>query len=134
MLICYALGDRSEERFQRFYLAYALEHLVKNDLVYLLSHPGTPRLDAAGVHYRRDPAGKPQLWKDIPTILRFGGGDCKDLAAWEIAERMTRGEEARARWIWGHDSTGKARFHIQVFKKGGAISDPSRRLGMTGDM
>lgn len=113
-------------------LRAALEALCGLDLAYLMRHPRTPPLMAAGVRYQREARrasgfGRREDWLTIPDVLRQGHGDCEDLACWRAAELRRRGVAAapmpiRTRIGW----------HIVVARGDGTYEDPSRELGMGG--
>jgi hypothetical protein len=110
-------------------LLWTLIHL--NEL-YLRFHPRTPRLYDAGVRYMREPYGYEQ-WITIPKILRQGGADCEDLAAWRVAELRFRGIGARPSWNQREQQGPDGPFtmyHIRVWIPGFGFEDPSRILGM----
>ncbi len=83
--------DEHTERTRAAVLLLLLEALVAHNIAYLRDHPDTPPLFRSGVRYRLDdPAG--ERWKDIAEVRATGDGDCKDLAAWRLAELRAWGE------------------------------------------
>lgn len=94
-------------------------------------------------------------WHDIPTLLKIGKGDCKDLVAYRIAE-LSHYFHIKAKpiikWKWiAKDPNGvfydwKERMadhpdyfqkvlliHVMVQYPDGKIEDPSKLLGMGGE-
>ena len=119
-----------------------LDAQVRNNLVFLSLHPGTPQLYAAGVRYKPEPNymfnGKPaEEFAAIPIVLERKNGDCDDLAPWRCAELIHAGERAKIRVQWrarrnADGSQGRKYFHIVVRRADGTIEDPSALLGMNG--
>jgi hypothetical protein len=115
-------------------LAAMLPPLLTNACAFLRQNPDTPRLYESGVRYQPEAWGH-ELWKDVPSTLRDGEGDCEDLASWLAAERRVRdGLDARLLIRGRRDRRGRRVYHILVaILKGGRVvrvEDPSRRLGM----
>lgn len=107
-------------------MARLLEVLCEVDLAYLRKHPRTPRLYRAGVRFQRE-APRTEEWRDIPTVLRYGNGDCEDLAAWRCAEWRLAGVGARPMLRSG----GRPHLlHAVVLLPDGRVEDPSKRLGL----
>jgi len=108
--------------------------LIRLDELYLAWHPETPLLYSSGVRYIREEWGYEQ-WIPIPNVLRQGGADCEDLAAWRVAELRVRGIPARPMWSnWQGvrpDGEKFTMYHIKVWTPYG-VDDPSKRLGMKG--
>lgn len=143
MRIVFELGDRDERRF-RENLKTALVALVRIDVAYLLSHPDTPRLYDSGVRYAPDPTEwtggedelperrRVELWRDVPSVIEAGEGDCEDLACWLTAERIVRDRIlARPVFLWAHKGPQRRMtYHIQVTSHERGTEDPSRRLGL----
>lgn len=114
------------------HLAAALAALTALNEHYLRTHPTTPKLYEAGVHYQRE--GKYRLgrqkekWLTVPLVLILKRGDCEDLACYRAAEHRVAGVKAVA--IAVESSIG---YHIVVRLPNGQIEDPSRVLGMGAD-
>jgi hypothetical protein len=113
--------------FDRGTLDVMLAALQEVNLGWLREHPETPSIYHAGVRYIRENV-RQERWASIPDVMRRGGGDCEDLAAWLAAEKQFYGT---------HDALAfstKMRpglWHIRVKTQStGAIEDPSRALGM----
>lgn len=116
-----------------------LDAQVRNNLLYLSLHPGTPPLYASGVRYKNEPVGQrfsglpAEEFALIPVTLARKWGDCDDLAPWRCAELIHEGEAAKIRIQWkARPDTGQKYFHIVVRRADGTIEDPSARLGMNG--
>lgn len=87
---------------------------------------------------------KKEIFMAIPAILRDGGADCEDLAAWRVAELRAQGEKARDERDQFHvlkmqKPSGELLYHVQVQRLvpsasgkwyRGDIEDPSAILGM----
>jgi hypothetical protein len=110
------------------YLALLLDALYRIDVLYLMRHPGAPKLYQSGVRYQREPAGH-EHWQDVARCLELGHGDCEDLACWRAAELSVQGIDARPVYKWKKLRGGGTLFHIVVAHAGG-VEDPSARLGM----
>lgn len=131
--------DALGPEWKRGILGVLVESLVMADRAYLRDYPHTPGIYDAGVRYffNRD------QWKDIPSILRDGTGDCKDFTAWRVAELRNQGIKAAPyvtdRLIYAPDRA-VTMYHvlvrIPIAMPDGSIEwrleDPSRMLGMTG--
>jgi hypothetical protein len=123
-------------------LEHLLEALTAIDLYYLRKNPGTPSIYRAGVSYEVPPDdGTDDDWRDIPTVIKLGKGDCDDFACWRAAELRLQGVAARAVADILYDpiitkrlnrSADKPFFsvHILVQLPDGRREDPSRALGM----
>lgn len=110
-------------------LRILLHALTTIDVLYLKTHPNTPRLYESGVFYREEPGGC-EDWQDIPTSLRRGRIDCDDCAPWRAAEIIVHeGLPASADFELQHTKDGKALYHI-VTKSPRGTEDPSYFLGM----
>lgn len=118
---------------------YLLHALVCIDYEYVTRY-GAPPLYRSGVRYDNARAGKPE-WQDIPTTIKRGKGDCKDLACWLVAEDWTHGVRSRpyiryrTRQFRGDDGQMHdfSLYHVLVERPGGVLEDPSARLGMGQD-
>jgi len=86
-----------------------------------------PLLYSAGVKYIEEPEGEEE-WLLPREVMRFGGGDCEDLAAaWRVPELWLMGELG-ARVYLRRVSSGLR--HVMVRRANGVIEDPSVILGM----
>ena len=114
-------------------LSAMLDCLIRIDENFLRRRPDVPLLYQSGVRYQEEPLGA-EFWRDIPTTLRYGEGDCEDLACWLIAEKRTRfGIPARPLILPQlRRDNGRYLYHIAVWTPDvpGGVDDPSRRLGM----
>jgi len=120
-------------------LAFTFEGLVQTNLWHIrrarkLGRP-LPSLYGSGVRYKDDDPHGQENWRDIPAVLRAGGGDCDRLSAWRIAELRDVGIAARPRfdcWRVPKDAllSGPARHdaHVRVEHPDGRIEDPSEHL------
>lgn len=59
-------------------LSAMLDCLIAIDTTYLRFHPETPLLYQSRVRYQDEPLGA-EFWRDIPTVLAHGEGDCLPL-------------------------------------------------------
>lgn len=122
-----ALPDRAAERC----IEAILDALAVANFEYLREHPDTPALYMSGVRYKDDAYGDIDYWKDIPTVLRDGHGDCDDLVPWRIAELWQAGyRNAKSIAHLQRDTEGNTLFHAYVRVDGTNTEDPSERLGM----
>lgn len=121
-------GEKSRQQSEQS-LRVLLNALFTIDRLFLRSDPNAPRIYQSGVFYRAEPVGQ-ERWRDIPTIVREGWGDCEDLACWRAAELVEReGIAARPAYRWRR-RPGLTIYHIVVRLPDGSIEDPSRQLGM----
>lgn len=139
VFITQMFADTSEQEMldSRLKLLVYLEALTSCNVIYLKSHPHTPKLYDSDVTYQ--PEFGTEEWQDIPTTLERGFGDCEDLAAFRCAELRFQGIEAVPHIRW-RMVDGAWRFHALLKwpdKRGadgkiipGRIEDPSLRLGM----
>lgn len=145
-------SDPSREASDTRALLALVDALIAVDLAYLeWAGPGAPRLYTSGVRYVPEPPGV-EIFADIPHVLAAGGGDCDDLVAWRVAELRHTREDPRAAVklvafprrcpVSGRGSAALRAplapaqnepctlYHVQVRRGGGAVEDPSARLGM----
>ena len=120
-------------------LDFTFEGLVQTNLWHIrrarsLGKP-IPALYESGVRYKDDDPDGQENWRDIPSILRAGVGDCDRLSAWRIAELRDVGIAARGRFDWMRvpkDAilSGPARHvgHVRVEHPDGRVEDPSKHL------
>lgn len=121
-----SLPDRAAERC----IEAILEGLAGANAEYLAAHPETPYLYESGVRYEDDSDAVLDEWRDIPTVLEYGSGDCDDLVPWRIAELWRQGIPARAIAHLQRDDDGGILFHAFIRVSGNQTEDPSERLGM----
>jgi hypothetical protein len=116
-----------------------MDALVAVNMAWLRAHPDTPRLYESGVVYIPEPDGH-EIFADIPSVIRAGGGDCDDLVAWRVAELRFFGIDKRAKVrliayprVCPNPGEPCTLYHVQVLR-GGTLKqypeDPSARLGM----
>lgn len=120
----------------RAWLQPMLDALTAINLLWLDAHPSAPSIYSGGVRYVAELPGREQ-WRDLPTVLASGVGDCEDLATARAAELQARGVRARAvpRVVSTRSNAvgGVSELiHIVVRLPGGRIEDPSAALGMPG--
>ncbi len=106
-----------------------LEFLIASNLAYLENH-AAPLLYQAGIAYTPDDALVDEKWKDIPQVLFTNAGNCKEFAAWRVAELRKAGDLLARPIVMHTDIGGNQLFHILVRRGDGHIEDPSRALGM----
>lgn len=99
-----------------------LECLAAINAVHLRVSP-TPLYEARVRYVRSEP------WLDLLAVIAKGGGDCKDLSAWRVAELREAGEDARFH-VLARTKQGEPRFHVQVVRASGVVEDPGAFLGM----
>lgn len=133
MRIGFEIGGEGDSRA---WLQPMLDALTAINLRYLDAHPSAPSIYSGGVRYVAELPGREQ-WRDLPTILASGVGDCEDLATARAAELQARGVRARAvpRIVSRRpNSVGGVSelIHIVVRHPDGRIEDPSSALGMPG--
>ena len=110
-------------------LVPALAALVELNVVFIRMYR-CPLLYSSGVRYQRE--GKKadgsyfERWLTAPEVIRYGHGDCEDLASYRAAELRIAGD-SRAIAIPVPSSIG---WHIVTRHGDGTIEDPSRKLGM----
>lgn len=117
----------------------ALETLVSINL-WQLRQNRYPQLYESGIYYKTTPPAVE--WHDIPSLLRDGFGDCKDLVAYRVAELRHRGIQCKPCIKWkfinykypdGRGTQPVLLIHVMVLYPNGKIEDPSRILGMGGE-
>lgn len=97
---------------------------------WLQHHRRAPMLYQSGVRYVMEPQGVEEF-RDIPTIMEAGCGDCDDLGCWRVAECWVR-DKVNVKPIFTKRTMADGRFmyHILVRYPNGDIEDPSKILGM----
>jgi len=130
--VAFVLGGRRDAASRRLgetNMKILLNALLDIDVAWLRATPTTPRIYASGVRYRPEPLGS-ERWRDVPTVLMDGFGDCEDLACWRAAElRVRDGIRATPAYTWRREP-GFRVYHVVVRLPDGRIDDPSARLGM----
>lgn len=114
-------------------LTIMLDALVAWDSI-VIARDRLPDLYQSGMRYQREDyeSVHPEDWRDPRAMMRAGGGDCEDLAAWRCADLLRAGERARPVFVERPRLKGGGRlFHILVQRADGSLEDPSRILGMT---
>ena len=76
----------AQESFEK--LAAALDGLIAQDVIHLRWHPTTPLLYQSGVRYEPEPLGA-EFWRDIPTVLQYGTGDCLPVSTLVLRDDYT---------------------------------------------
>jgi len=114
------------ERPQRV-LEVWFEALTLTNVSFLRANPSAPNLYQSGVVYQEE--GSPEIWRDIPTVLEHGWGDCDDLACWLAAELRVRHRRRAVVSCRKQRTPGLWHALVQDIDTG-ATYDPSRRLGM----
>lgn len=135
-----AFKGPEELKLSNTILQIMLDALFEVDKAWLKSDPKIPSIYASGVNktpkgqthmrYVQEPIGQ-EDWKDIPTCIKDGQGDCEDLACWRAAELVVRhGIQARPTFTFKVRPGGGYLYHIIVLYPDGTKEDPSRQLGM----
>jgi hypothetical protein len=102
-----------------------VEALIELNVIYLRSHPFTPRLYDMGIRY-----GRTQIWDTVSAFQNRGFGDCKTLTAILCAERRLAGRECDPVHRFMLRKDGGLDYHILVARDDGSYEDPSKVLGM----
>jgi hypothetical protein len=123
------------EQIRKGLLELYFEAQVRANMVWLSLNPKAPLLYQAGVEYVRE--GSPEVWLDIPAILKQGHDDCEGLAAWLAAEMRLRSPNSVTKRKHPLATVKLARtkraglWHAVVQdQESGVVYDPSKRLGM----
>lgn len=87
-----------------------------------------PELYKAGVKYITQPK-EACAFRPPSEVFRRGGGDCKQLVLWRLAELREAGIDAKPRIMWIKEPRG-FRAHAILRHPDGRIEDPSLNLGM----
>lgn len=122
--------DPTEHERSRLSMLYFLEALVNHDRLWLRQYPDTPDIYDSGVKYKHKDEIEAPAWQDIASCIGKKYGDCKDFAAWRVAELRERyGVDCHPVIVWR--KVGEAyRFHALVEFADGSTEDPSVALGM----
>lgn len=110
-------------------LLWLMQSLIQVNLGYIREY-APPPLYQTRVVYR--PEKGTERWRDIPTVLKAGYGDCEDLACWRCAELLAIGVKAAPYLKWRKEQGRFHIYHAVVKLPDGLIEDPSRSLGMRG--
>lgn len=122
-------SSESERASSERVLRVLLRALAAANVEYLRTHPDTPPLYRAGVHYQAERVPR-EYWKGIAETLEDQQGDCEDLACWRCAEIIVR-ERIAAEPIFRYRNVGRLSvYHILVRYPDGRVEDPSALLGM----
>lgn len=124
--------EAKPEEYASCYIRPFLNALCAANVAYLRRYPRTPKLYQSGVVYRREAivsGRRLEEWRDIPTILTSGFGDCEDLACYRVAELRVQGVQARPVVRWRRKPDSGILYHI-IVGIGNKREDPSARLGM----
>lgn len=120
--------SRAQEPLSHEGLRVLLQALTMIDVLYLQTHPGTPKLRDSGVVYREEPPGA-EDWQDIPTSLRRRVADCDEWGPWRAAEHIVEGRKAMADFDMQRQPDGRVLYHIVTRTERGT-EDPSYEQGM----
>jgi hypothetical protein len=116
-------------------LAFMLDTLTRWNAELMRVQP-VPPLYQSGARYQREnyTGLHPEDWRDCLQVIRSGGGDCEDLAAYRAAELRVSGDQnAKCMFIERARPDGGRLFHIVVQRGDGSLEDPSRVLGMNAE-
>lgn len=127
---------RQDGADSRAWLQPMLDALTAINRSWIDRNPSAPSIYSGGVRYVPELPGREQ-WRDLPSVLASGVGDCEDLATARAAELQARGVRARAvpRIVSRRATIGggvSELVHIVVRHPDGRIEDPSAALGMSG--
>jgi hypothetical protein len=117
-----------------------LHTLAETNCRWLKHNPSTPSLYEWAPRYQIKPrpyvpaiGEQADIWQDIPSTMRRGTADCKDVAAWRVGELYNEGYRVGFH-IKVQQIADLIVYHIQVegFNKDGRFcrEDPSKLLGM----
>lgn len=107
-------------------LLWLMEALTQANLLWLREHPDAPLLYSTDVTYLAETG---EEWRDIPTLLEIGNGDCEDLACWRAAELRKAGINARPYIKWRKEGASYI-YHATVRHPDGKIEDAALAMGM----
>lgn len=120
-----ALTKVSPEKAAEAIAAFIDSLAILNQAYLELNNVNVPRIYMSRVRY-----AEIESWRDIPTLLREGSGDCKSLVAWRLAEIRAYTEEEPAIHIVHQAWQDEDRLHILIKRGDGMFEDPSIKLGM----
>ena len=112
-----------------FNLLTVFEALTRINELWIRAHPDAPDIYSAGIRYIPRTI-KPELWPDIPNIIRAHGHDCDGLACWRAAELRVAGYKANVILRRYKKDYYHALVEITLPDGTLAYDDPSARLGM----
>ncbi|MFI5302123.1 MAG: hypothetical protein ACHREM_28870 [Polyangiales bacterium] len=71
-------------------------------------------------------------WRDVLSVARELGGDCKDLIAIDVAQLRELGEQADPRIVMIEDDAAPEQviYHVLTERQNGTLDDVSKFLGM----
>lgn len=123
--------DEQNRKYSQKAVLYLLEALVNINRLWIKMNPSTPGLYESGIRYIRE--YETEDWRDIPTLIKNGGGDCEDLSSYRVAELRER-QNIRCRpFIRWRKYNNFYLYHVLVQHPNGRMEDPSAKLGMYGD-
>lgn len=143
-LVHKAFDKNVPREYSEYYLLYILEAVCRANMKWLELFPQTPNLYESGVYYV--PEDGTEEWPDVQSLYERGCGDCEDLACARVAElRIRHRVKCRPFIRWRETKEGHRTYHVLVAIKNPRgntiingeryiIEDPSKRLGMNGDM
>lgn len=123
--------SEADRKYSQKAVLYLLEALTNINREWLREHPSTPGIYESGVRYIRET--ETEDWRDIPTIIKDGGGDCEDLACYLCAELRERKKVKCRPFIKWRRYQNFYLYHVLVQLPNGQMADPSAKLGMYGD-
>lgn len=123
------LDALSVERQRNVYLALVY-CLAQINLEYRRQNPGTPRLYSFRPKYivKQRPMGVDEF-SDLPTLIKYRSGDCKDFVAARLSELWQDGILQATPFITMKRIGNIDCWHV-VISVGPNIEDPSANLGM----
>lgn len=105
-----------------------LHALTAHDRFWLETNASrTPTLYSSGAQYERDQ----KLWRDPPRVVTEKLGNCKDFAAWRVAELRMAGIKCKPFIMWNKLDNGFWQFHAVVYREG--PETPVRNLPLTNE-
>jgi hypothetical protein len=111
-------------------LPLQFEDPTASPLYQYLKNSGAPK-DAMDEYKFMAGATGGEVFRDIPRIIKNGGGDCDNVAAWRAAEiRHHLGVAAKPFITWRKRPDGGTTYHVLVIWPDGSSEDPSLLLNM----
>lgn len=98
-----------------------------------LEKKGAPKNILAAFKSLSDQVGSGEHFREIPTIIKNGGGDCDNVATWRAAELCELGIAAEPYIMWRKRPDGGTTYHVITRWPDGTSEDPSLLLGMGGE-
>ncbi len=139
----HVFNGHGNDRTNAVALEILLKCLVRLNLAYLRSAPGTPGLYSMGVRYWRPPPHPTarekafgRLWQTIPEMMKTKKADCKSLTGALVAEYLNKGIKCKPVFRFKKRADGSTLYHILVMVPGEngyektLWEDPSKKLGM----